>query len=63
MRELDAQLCGLFVTRAAISDVQADDFEEFMDRHTAELMRLSDDHATKLEVRIAKAKTRYRLEG
>ena len=63
MRELDAQLCGLFVTRAAISDVQADDFEEFMDAHVAALMRLSDEHATKLEERITKAKARYRLEG
>ncbi|MEH6740871.1 MAG: hypothetical protein V7695_20340 [Sulfitobacter sp.] len=63
MRELDSQLCGLFVTRAAISDVQADDFEEFMDAHVAALMRLSDEHATKLEEKIAKAKARYRLDG
>jgi hypothetical protein len=63
MHELDAQLCGLFVTRAAISDVQVDDFEEFMDRHVAALMRLSDEHATKLGERIAKAKARYRLDG
>jgi hypothetical protein len=63
MRELDAQLCGLFVTRAAISDVQADDFEEFMDNHIAALMRLSDEHAATLEERITKAKTRYRFDG
>jgi hypothetical protein len=63
MHELDAQLCGLFVTRAAISDVQADDFEEFMDAHVATLMRLSDEHATKLEERITKSKARYQLEG
>jgi hypothetical protein len=63
MRELDAMLCGVFVSRAAISGVQADDFEEFMDNHVTALMRLSDEHATKLEERIAKAKARYRLDG
>ncbi|MFZ3584317.1 hypothetical protein ACOI1H_19450 [Loktanella sp. DJP18] len=62
MRELDAQLCGLFVTRAAISDVQADDFEEFMDQHVAALMRLSDEHATDLNERLTKAKARYHLK-
>jgi hypothetical protein len=34
-----------------------------MDAHVAALMRLSDEHATKLEERIAKAKARYRLDG
>ena len=33
MREIDAQLSGLFVTRAAISSVSADAFEEFMEGH------------------------------
>lgn len=56
-------LCGVFVSRAAISHVQADDFEEFMDNHVTALMRLSDEHATNLEERIAKAKARYRLDG
>jgi hypothetical protein len=34
MREIDAQLCGLFINRAAISGVQADEFEEFMESHS-----------------------------
>lgn len=33
MREIDAQLLGLFVTRAAISDVSSDDLHEFMENH------------------------------
>lgn len=59
MRELDAQLSGLFITRAAISDVFADDFEGFMERHVEALMRLVGEHPVSIEVRIAKAYERF----
>lgn len=39
MRELDRQLLGLFVSRAAISDVQQDEFYAFMERHIDALQR------------------------
>ena len=60
MRELDAQLLGLFVTRAAISDVSIEGFQDFMDQHTAALQRLSEVHPVTLEDRLARAKGRYR---
>lgn len=60
MREIDAQLLGLFVTRAGISEVSSENFNDFMDRHTAELQRLSDEHPVELVDRLAKAKGRYR---
>jgi len=62
MREMDALLSGVFITRAAISGVSADEFEEFMERHVETLMRLVEDHSILLEERIAKARGRYRLE-
>lgn len=61
MREIDAQICGLFVTRAAISGVQASDFEDFMDIHTEALLRMCGEHPASLEERLAKATARYRL--
>ena len=62
MRELDAQLSGLFITRAAISNVSADDFEEFMEGHTEALMRLIDEHPVQVQERIAKAGAKYRWQ-
>ena len=59
MRELDAQLSGLFITRAAISGVSAD---EFMENHVDALARLVDEHSNSVEERIAKARGRYRLD-
>jgi hypothetical protein len=61
MREIDAQLCGLFVTRAAISGVPDDTFEEFMENHVTALMRICDEHPASLEERLAKVQARYRL--
>jgi hypothetical protein len=61
MRELDAQLLGLFITRAAISDVAAEEFGEFMENHAAALNQLVDEHKTPLDERISKAGGRYRL--
>lgn len=61
MRELDAQLTGLFVTRAAISGVTAEGFAEFMDGHVAALERLALEHSVPVGERIAKARTRYRF--
>lgn len=60
MRELDAQLSGLFITRAAVSNVPAEDFEEFMERHVEALIRLVSEHPVSVEERIAKAGARYR---
>lgn len=60
MRELDAQLAGLLVTRAAVSGVTADDFRDFLDGHTTALQRQVDEHPTPLVERLAKATARYR---
>lgn len=54
-------LSGLFITRAAISEVTADGFDEFMENHVKALMRLVNDHSVSVEERIAKARGRYRL--
>lgn len=62
MREMDAQLSGLFITRAAISGVSGDGFEEFMERHAETLMRLVGEHSISVEERMAKARGRYRLD-
>ena len=62
MRELDAQLSGLFITRAAISDVSADEFEEFMECHVDVLSRLVKEHENPIEERMAKAIAKYRFE-
>ena len=63
MREIDAQLCGLFINRAAISGVQADEFEEFMESHSGALMRICDEHPQTVGERLAKVQARYRLDG
>lgn len=60
MRELDQQLLGLFVTRAAISDVPPDEFYDFMDQHTDALRRNSEEHPKTLEERLQKAGGKYR---
>ncbi len=61
MRELDAQLAGLFVTRAAISDVSADSFNEFLEKHTEVVVRLIEENSTPLPERLTKARGKYRL--
>ena len=61
MRELDAQLVGLFITRAAISDVTGDDFDEFMETHVEALKRLTKEHPVSTSERITKARSKYRL--
>ncbi|MFA3919684.1 hypothetical protein [Ruegeria hyattellae] len=61
MRELDAQLSGLFVTRAAISDVSADDFDDFLERHVEALARIAREHASPIADRLSKVRARYRL--
>jgi hypothetical protein len=60
MRELDRQILGLFVTRAAISDVPEEAFFAFMDQHTEALRRNSDEHPKTLEERLQKAGAKYR---
>lgn len=61
MRELDAQLLGLLITRAAISGVKAEEFPEFMERHVEALVRLADEAEVTVEEKIAKAAAKYRL--
>ena len=63
MRELDAMLCGIFVSRAAISDVQVDAFDEFMENYVNALLRYCEEHPISLDERLGKAKARYRLDG
>ncbi|MBW0158394.1 hypothetical protein [Sedimentimonas flavescens] len=60
MRELDRQLLSLFVTRAAISDIQPGEFYAFMDQHTDALRRYSEEHPKTLEERLQKAGGKYR---
>ncbi|SMP34286.1 hypothetical protein [Shimia sagamensis] len=60
-RELDAQLTGLFVTRAAISDVSADAFSDFMENHVDALIRQTQEHPVSIEDRLAKAGAKYQL--
>lgn len=60
MRELDRQLLGLFVSRAAISDVQRDEFYCFMESHVDALQRYSEENPRSLEERLQKARGRYR---
>ncbi len=60
MRKIDRQLLGLFVTRAAISDVPSDGFHDFMDSHIAALQQYCNEHPVPLDERIAKAQARYR---
>jgi len=60
MREIDAQLLGLFVSRAAISDVLHEEFSDFMEHHVDALQRYSEDHPKALEERLQKASRRYR---
>jgi len=62
MREIDALLSGVFITRAAISDVSGDEFEEFMERHVESLMLLIGEHSISIEERIAKVASKYILQ-
>ncbi|MCT2541229.1 hypothetical protein [Sedimentimonas flavescens] len=62
MRELDRQILGLFVTRAAISDVPPGEFYDFMEQHTEALRRYSEEHPRTLEERLQKAGGKYRWE-
>ena len=61
MRDLDALLVGIFITRAAISGVSGDDFDDFMDNHVEALMRQTKEHPVPVGDRIGKARAKYRL--
>ncbi len=61
MRELDALLTGVLITRAAISDMSGDGFGEFMGQHVETLLRRVSEHPVSVEERIVKARGRYRL--
>lgn len=60
MRELDRQLLGLFVSRAAISEVSPEAFNGFMESHVDALQRYSKEHPKTLDERLQKAAGRYR---
>ena len=62
MRMLDRQILGLFVARAAASEVEGDGFEEFAEQHVEAVLRSSAEHPVPIAERIAKARGRYRLE-
>lgn len=53
MREQDAMIAGLFVTRASISEVSGDDFEDFMEAHVEALARVVSEHSIPEPHRIA----------
>lgn len=61
MRMLDRQILGLFVSRAAASDVNGPDFESFMEQHVEALRRYSDEHPVPIVERLGKARNRYRF--
>lgn len=61
MRELDAMIAGMFVTRAALSGVSGDEFEDFMETHVEALGRVVSEHNIPVGDRIGKARARYRL--
>jgi hypothetical protein len=61
MREMDAQILGLLISRAAMSGVSASDFDKFMENHIEALGRQVTEHKTPLEERLAKADGRYQL--
>jgi hypothetical protein len=60
MRELDRQLLGLFVSRAAISEFSPEAFYGFMESHVDALQRYSEEHPKTLDERLQKASGRYR---
>lgn len=60
MREFDAQLLGLFVSRAAISGVESGGFHDFMESHVDALQRLCREHPKPLGERLGKAAAKYR---
>ncbi|AFO89771.1 hypothetical protein D1822_00110 [Phaeobacter inhibens] len=62
MRMLDRQILGLFVSRAAASEVQPAEFQDFLDSHIETLKRLSEEHPTPLPERLSKAAARYRFK-
>lgn len=59
--ELDALLCGVFITRAALENIEPEGFEAFMKGHTKRLQSLCDKHPVELPVRIGNARARYSL--
>jgi len=58
MRELDAQILGLFITRAAILDVSGQDFADFMKDHVEALGRILEKHPIPVQDWTTKVKAR-----
>jgi hypothetical protein len=57
MRMLDRQILGLFVSRAATSDVNGPDFEISMERHVEALHRYSEENPSTISERLEKGGT------
>ncbi|GLO69122.1 hypothetical protein MACH17_06390 [Phaeobacter inhibens] len=62
MRMLDRKILGLFVSRAAASEVQPHEFTEFLDGHVEAIRRMSEEHPVPLAERINNAVGRYRFK-
>lgn len=60
IRQIDTQLMGLFLKRAAISDVQETDLPAFMERHVEALLDYAKDHPKTLAERLQKVGGNYR---
>jgi hypothetical protein len=58
-RELNTLTLGLLVSSAALTGVDADEFEGFLEAHIWALQRLSEEHPVPLVERLEKAKGRY----
>lgn len=61
MRMLDGMILGLLVSRAAASDLAAEEFEDFVASHMDTILHLSDDHPKSIGERFEKASGRYRF--
>ena len=61
MRMLDRQLLGLFVSRAAASEIISDAFAELMEAHVEALLRASDEHPVPIGERLGRAAGRYQF--
>lgn len=55
-------IAGMLVTRAALSGVSGDGFEDFMEAHVDTLARVVSEHSAPVGDRISKARAKYRIE-
>ncbi|WP_240482088.1 hypothetical protein [Ruegeria marisrubri] len=62
IRMLDRQILGLFVSRAAASEVKPHEFRDFLDGHIEAIKRQSNEHPVPIGERLGKAASRYRFK-